>query len=100
MLQHGIDNFVWTGGSGSDKGKLPQRDLWQPREVHWKRKESRKRNETAQGMWLSEAGAGSRWLCYAMSLAEEQKSEIAFVGEKQLGKLGEEEGEEEEPETE
>ena len=39
-------------------------------------KGSRKRNETPQGTWLSEARIGSLWLCYAKPLAGKQKSGI------------------------
>ena len=63
-------------------------------------------SETFQGTWPGGVRKGSDWLCYAEPSAGRQKSRILgnqriskadFLGEEQLGKLGEEEDEEEEP---
>ena len=40
-------------------------------------RDSRRRSETPQGMWLGGSQKGSLWFCYAGPLAEKRKSGIS-----------------------
>ena len=69
VLQDGINDFVWTSGSGGG-------------EIRGSRKKFSGREGRAEGkVRLHRARGGARkdslWLCYARSLAEKQKSEIS-----------------------
>ena len=52
VLYHGIGNFDWASGSG--RGEVSG----SRKKIQWGRRESKRKNETPQGMWLGEARKG------------------------------------------